>query len=322
MGINDWRMKRQIKHPERGVLRVIGRHDEHLYPSATGHRITGTITVPGMPPTRVEHKMEEPARWEGVTALPVVFERGDPSKFVVLWEELESGAWQDPGDVNPGGSGAPGGFGPNVVIRNSASIRIGPDNMPINVPIPPEAAARVQSAMGKLFGQGRGGVLGQALSEAVGEALSEATGISYNRQPPMNQPYNQSYGQGGPQSYGQQPGQPYNQQPGQPYGQQPDQSYGQQPPAGQPYGQPSNQSYGQQPGQPHNPQPGQPHNPQPSAGQPYGQQPPAGQPYGQQPPAGQPGGFAQVDPQAFHQPFGEVDPEAFRSPEDRPRPED
>jgi hypothetical protein len=282
MGINDWRTKRQIKHPERGVLRVIGRHDEHLYPSATGHRITGTITAPGMSVVRVEHKMDEPARWEGVTAVPVVFERGDPSKFVVLWEELESGAWQDPGDVNPGGTGAPGGFGPNV-IRTSASIRIGPDNMPINVPIPPEAAARVQSAVGKLFGQGRGGVLGQALSEAVGEALNQATGLSYNRQPPMDQPYNQSYGQGAPQSYGQQP----------------DQSYGQQPPAGQP----SNQSYGQQPEQPHNPQP------------------PAGQPYNQQPPAGQPGGFAQVDPQAFHQPFGEVDPEAFRSPEDRPRPE-
>jgi hypothetical protein len=285
MGINDWRAKRQIKYPERGVLRVIGRHDEHSRPSSTGTRIAGIITAPGMPPARIEHKIEDPARWAGVTAVPVTVDRSDPSKFVVMWEELESGAWQDPGDVNPVGAGAPGGFGPNVV-RTSASIRIGPDNMPINVPIPPEAAARVQSAMGKLFGQGRGGVLGQALSEVVGEALSEATGLSYNRQPPMNQPYNQSYGQGGPQSYGQQPGQPYN-QPGQPYSQQP--------PAGQPYNQQPDQS--------------------------YGQQPPAGQPYNQQPPAGQPGGFAQVDPQAFQQPFGEVDPEAFRSPEDQPRPE-
>jgi hypothetical protein len=257
MGINDWRAKRQIKYPERGVLRVIGRHDEHSRPSTTGTRIAGIITAPGMPAARIEHKMEDPARWEGVTAVPVTVDRNDPSKFVVMWEELESGAWQDPGDVNPVGAGAPGGFGPNVV-RTSASIRIGPDNMPINVPIPPEAAARVQSAMGKLFGQGRGGVLGQALSEAVGEALSEATGLSYNRQPPINQPYNQSYGQP--------PGQPYNQQP----------------PADRPSNQPDNQ----------------------------------------QPPAAQPGGFAQVDPQAFHQPFGEVDPEAFRSPQDRPRPED
>jgi hypothetical protein len=277
MGINDWRAKRQIKYPERGVLRVIGRHDEHSRPSVTGTRIAGIITAPGMPPARIEHKIEDPARWEGVTAVPVTVDRNDPSKFVVMWEELESGAWQDPGDVNPVGTGAPAGFGPNV-IRTSASIRIGPDDMPINVPIPPEAAARVQSAVGKLFGQGRGGVLGQALSEAVGQALNQATGLSY----------------------GQQPGQPYSQQPGQPYSQQP------------PAGQPSNQSYGQQPGQPYNQQP--------PAGQPYGQQPPAGQPYGQQPPAGQPGGFAQVDPQAFHQPFGEVDPEAFRSPEDRPRP--
>ena len=264
MGINDWRAKRQIKYPERGVLRVIGRHDEHSRPSVTGTRIAGIITAPGMPPARIEHRIEDPARWEGVTAVPVTVDRNDPSKFVVMWEELESGAWQDPGDVNPVGTGAPAGFGPNV-IRTSASIRIGPDDMPINVPIPPEAAARVQSAVGKLFGQGRGGVLGQALSEAVGQALNQATGLSYGQQPPMGQPYNQPYGQ--------QPGQPYHQQPpaGQPYGQQP------------PAGQPSNQPYGQQPGQP------------------YGQQPPAGQPGGfaQVDPQAFHQPFGEVDPEAF-----------------------
>jgi hypothetical protein len=311
MGINDWRAKRQIKYPERGVLRVIGRHDEHSRPSTTGTRIAGIITAPGMPAARIEHKMEDPARWEGVTAVPVTVDRNDPSKFVVMWEELDSGAWQDPGDVNPVGTGVPSGYGPN--IRTSASIRIGPDNMPINVPIPPEAAARVQSAVGKLFGQGRGGVLGQALSEAVGQALSEATGVSYNQRPPMNQPYNQSYDPQTGQPYGQQPGQSYDPQTGQPYRQQP--------PAGQPYGQQPGQSndpqtgqpYGrQQPGQSFDPQTGQPLG-QPSAGQPYSH--PSGQPAGQH--SGQPGGFAQVDPQAFHQPFGEVDPEAFRSPDDQ-----
>jgi hypothetical protein len=281
MGINDWRAKRQIKYPERGVLRVIGLHDEHSHPSRTGTRIAGIITAPGMPATRIEHKMEDPARWAGHQALPVLCERTDPTKFIVLWEELESGAWQDPGDFDPVNSGPPSRFGPNVV-STSSSITIGPDGRPINVPISPEAAARVQSALGKVFGQGRGGqILGQVLGEAVEQALGQATGRSYG----------QPFGLGGQQPYNQ-GGQPYNQG-GQPYNQ-----------GGQPYN---------QGGQPYN-QGGQPYN--------QGGQQPTGQPpqqdYGQ--PGGQPQPFAQVDPQAFHQPFGQVDPEAFRSPEDQPRP--
>jgi hypothetical protein len=299
MGINDWRAKRQIKYPERGVLRVIGLHDEHSHPSRTGTRVAGIITAPGMPATRIEHKMEDPARWAGHQALPVLCERTDPTKFIVLWEELESGAWQDPGDFDPVNSGPPSRFGPNVV-STSSSITIGPDGRPINVPISPEAAARVQSALGKVFGQGRGGqILGQVIGEAVEQALGQATGRSYG-QPygPGGQPYNQGspqpYNQGDPQSYGQQAGQPYNQ-------------------AGQPYNQGDPQSYGQPAGQPYH-----------QAGQPYhqGSPQPSGQPprqdYGQ--PGGQPQPFAQVDPQAFHQPFGQEDPEAFRSPEDQPRP--
>jgi hypothetical protein len=311
MGINDWRAKRQIKYPERGVLRVIGLHDEHSHPSRTGNRIAGIITAPGMPATRIEHKMEDPARWAGHKALPVLCERTDPTKFIVLWEELESGAWQDPGDFDPVNSGPPSRFGPNVV-STSSSITIGPDGRPINVPISPEAAARVQSALGKVFGQGRGGqILGQVIGEAVEQALGQATGRSYGQPYGQGgQPYGQQpYGQGAPQPYDQ-AGQPYNQGAPQPYDQ-----------AGQPYNQGNPQPYDQA-GQPYNqgnPQPYNQGNQQPlnqGNPQPHGQ--PPQQDYGQA--GGQPQPFAQVDPQAFHQPFGQVDPEAFRSPEDQPRP--
>jgi len=268
MGINDWRAKRQIKYPERGVLRVIGLHDEHSHPSRTGTRIAGIITAPGLPATRIEHKMEDPARWAGHQALPVLLERTDPTKFIVLWEELESGAWQDPGDFDPVNSGAPSTYGPNVV-STSSSITIGPDGRPINVPISPEAAARVQSALGKVFGQGRGGqILGQVLGEAVEQALGQATGRSYG----------QPFGLGGQQPYNQ-GGQPYNQG-GQPYNQ-----------GGQPYnqgGQPYNQG-GQQPtGQP----------PQQDYGQPGGQP----QPFAQVDPQAFHQPFGQVDPEAFRSP--------------------
>jgi hypothetical protein len=218
MGINDWRAKRNIKYPERGVLRVIGLHDGHSRPSHAGTRIAGIITAPGVPATRIEHKMEDPARWTGHKALPVLLDRTDPTKFIVLWEELESGDWQDPGESDPQYAGAPSTFGPNV-ISTSSSITIGPDGRPINVPLSPEAAARVQSALGKAFGSGRGQILGRVIGEVVEQALGQTAG--------------QPYGQGGAQPYGQGGAQPS--PAGQPYGQG----------GAQPFGQPSPQDPGQ-----------------------------------------------------------------------------
>jgi hypothetical protein len=268
MGINDWRAKRNIKYPERGVLRVIGLHDGHSHPSRTGTRIAGIITAPGIPATRIEHKMEDPARWTGHKALPVLLDRTDPAKFIVLWEELESGAWQDPGEVDPLYAGAPSRFGPNVV-STSSSITIGPDGRPINVPISPEAAARVQSALGKVFGSGRGQILGQVISEAVEQALGQPTG--------------QPYGRGTPQPYGQgNPPQPYGQPtpPGQPFGQVEPQDFGQ--PAAQDFGQPAAQDFGQ------------------PAAQDFGQA--GGQPFAQVDPQAFSQPFGQVDPEAFRSP--------------------
>lgn len=213
MGINDWRAKRNIKYPVRGVLRIIGLHDEHSRPSRTGTRIAGIITAPGTPAARIEHKMEDPARWAGVKAVPVLFDRNDPTKFVVLWEELESGAWQDPGEADPINAGSSSRFGP-AAISTSSSITIGPDGRPITVPISPEAAARVQSALGKAFGQGRRGqVLGKVISEAVGQALSQATGQPFGQQAPTGQPFGQvephAFNQPAPQDDGQPGGQPF-----------------------------------------------------------------------------------------------------------------
>jgi hypothetical protein len=261
MGIGDWRAKRNIKYPERGVLRVIGLHDGHSRPSQTGTRIAGIITAPGIPATRIEHKMEDPARWTGHQALPVLLDRTDPTKFVVLWEELESGDWQDPGEVDPQYAGAPSTFGPNV-ISTSSSITIGPDGRPINVPLSPEAAARVQSALGKAFGSGRGQILGRVIGEVVEQALGQATG--------------QPYGQGGAQPYGQpSPA-------GQPYGQGGAHPYGQPSPEGQPFGQGEPHAFNQPPPQ--------------DLGQ------AGGRPFGQVDPQAFSQPFGQVGPEAFRSP--------------------
>ncbi len=223
MGINDWRAKRNIKYPERGVFRVIGLHDGHSRPSRTGTRIAGIITAPGIPATRIEHKMEDPARWTGHQALPVLLDRTDPTKFIVLWEELESGNWQDPGEVDPQYAGAPSTFGPDVT-STSSSITIGPDGRPINVPLSPEAAARVQSVLGKAFGSGRGQILGRVIGEVVEQALGQTTGQPYGQggsQPygPGSSPAGQPFGQAEPHAFNQPPPQDLGQAGGRPFGQ-------------------------------------------------------------------------------------------------------
>jgi hypothetical protein len=83
MGISDRRAKRGLKHPVRGTLRVTGLREER--PPRV--RVTGVISAPGMPDATVEHKADDGGRWTGTRLLPVMVDRSDLSRFVVLWEE-------------------------------------------------------------------------------------------------------------------------------------------------------------------------------------------------------------------------------------------
>jgi hypothetical protein len=56
-------------------------------------------------------------------------------------------------------------------------VMTGPDGQPL----PPQAAARVDSALGRMFGQGGGQMFGRVISQAVGEALGEAAERSIKR---------------------------------------------------------------------------------------------------------------------------------------------
>ena len=61
---SDQRAMRHMKLPERGTFRVTAVHEGHSHT-----RIGGVITAPGIPPTRVEHKMDG---------------RGEPASAIVL----------------------------------------------------------------------------------------------------------------------------------------------------------------------------------------------------------------------------------------------
>jgi hypothetical protein len=174
----QWAM-RHLKNPERGTFRVTGIQEGRSHT-----KITGIITtIGGVGPRRVEHKTDEPGRWAGVTEVPVLVDRVHPSRFVVLWHEMQAGA--DP-------TAAPPQFGPG------AGVPLGPDGQPITAHMPPEIAARVQAsinqklaqlppdkaaraqaALDRVFGQagGPGPGLGQALGQAFGQAIRREFGL-------------------------------------------------------------------------------------------------------------------------------------------------
>ena len=242
MGISDWRAKRHMKQPERGVLRVSGVHRGH---SSSSGRITGVITDPGIPATPVEHKVDDHGRWTGIQEVPVLVDRADPAKFVILWDEVQPASW---GDQLQAFSGDAGGMntGPGVRVTSTTTfVTTGPDGQGA---ITPEIAAKMQAAakmFGKLGDKGLSQRISQALEMASGQSAGQPFGQSAGQ--PFGQPDAPGYVQGGGQAFG--PGDPqaYQQAGGQPFGQVDPQAFQQ--PGGQPFGQVDPQAFQQPAGQ-------------------------------------------------------------------------
>jgi hypothetical protein len=190
MGISDWRAKRHMKQPERGVLRVSGFHHAH---SSSSGRITGVITAPGIPDTPVEHKVDDHDRWTGVQEVPVLVDRADPSKFVILWDEVQPASWGDQMQAIQGDADRMN-TGPGVRVTSTTTfVTTGPDGQRV---ISPEIAAKMQ-AVAKTFGK----LGGKDLSQMISQALDQASG----------QPSGQPFGQPSGQPFGQPSGQPFGQ---------------------------------------------------------------------------------------------------------------
>jgi hypothetical protein len=234
---SDRRAMRHMRLPERGILRVTGVHE-----GLSHEKITGVITVPGISPRSVEHKVNERGRVTIGQQLPVVVDRADPSRLVILWEEVGTAA-----------SSPPFQYGPESSV-SSTVVTIGPDgqthaeqmtgDLAARVEaaveqalslrgraMPPHMAARMEEALNRALSQA--GPQGPAMGDAISQALSHAPGQPYG--PAAGQPYGAAPGQ----NYGPGTGQPYDPGTGQPSG----------PAAGQPYGPSVGQPYGAAPGQ-------------------------------------------------------------------------
>jgi len=154
MGISDWRVKKHMKFPERGIFRVTGFYDAHPHSSPPGTRITGVITAPGIPATAVEHKADGRGRWAAVRELPVLVDRADPSRFVILWDEVQPVSWRD--------------REMRAAQAEADRINVGPAYQPPGYQSGPGSS--VEAVLGQMFGQGSAQAFGQAISQAMGKA--------------------------------------------------------------------------------------------------------------------------------------------------------
>jgi hypothetical protein len=176
MGINDWRAKKHMKYPERGVLRVTGFYDAHPGSSPSGTRITGVIVAPGIQATAVEHKADDRGRWAGVRELPVLVDRADPARFVILWDEVQPVSWRDQemqaaqAEAERINAGPPSSyqFGPGTTVTSTV-VTIGPDGQPSTAPMSPQTAAHVQEALVQVFSQADAQAFGQVISQVFGQ---------------------------------------------------------------------------------------------------------------------------------------------------------
>lgn len=97
-GIIAWvvgsRLMRGLKlaDPVRGKLTVIAASLPPDDAHASNYRLNGVVTGPGLAPTAVTKSgMARVSKWPAAgEVLPIEFERGDPSRFNLLWDEIET----------------------------------------------------------------------------------------------------------------------------------------------------------------------------------------------------------------------------------------
>jgi len=229
-----------MKFPERGTLNVTGVHEGHSHT-----RIDGVITAPGIASTRVDHKIDERGRCAKGQDLPVLVDRADPSRFVILWDEAGNAP------------GAPSSFqyGPG------ADVLMGSEDQPFGAALPQGMAAQVEAALEQAFSQ-RGRAMPPGVAARVEQALDQALGQAGLQGRGISDAISQALGRATGQPYGAAGGSPYSQGGAQPFD----------PATGQPHGAAGGPPFGQSGGQPADP----------AAGSSYGQGGQWGaQPYGQ-----------------------------------------
>ncbi len=89
MGFKERRLRRSMRDPVRGEFRPTGSYFPHPGRVPMQEMLTGVVTGPGVGPVAGEAMNDlRHGRSIGRDVLPVLVDRADPSKMLVLWDEL------------------------------------------------------------------------------------------------------------------------------------------------------------------------------------------------------------------------------------------
>src|SRR5262245_14138815 len=85
----DRRARHSMKDPVRGEFRKTGEYFPHPGRVPMQVMLTGVVTGPGIPPTPAEHLRNDfSGREFERDALPALIDRADPTRMVILWDEI------------------------------------------------------------------------------------------------------------------------------------------------------------------------------------------------------------------------------------------
>ncbi len=134
MGWKDWRARQAMKDPVRGEFRPTGFYFPHPGRVPMQEMLTGVVTAPGIGPAAGEalNDLKHPhgVSTLGRSVLPVLVDRADPARFVILWQEVglrdyraeaREQAQQAAARVQAGGAAAPPGPTPQVYVYDDTA---------------------------------------------------------------------------------------------------------------------------------------------------------------------------------------------------------
>ncbi len=132
-GLMGLRLK-SIKDPVDGTLHVVSASIPPWNASSSNYSLTGVIQAPGLPATTVKRGgLASTSKWpQPGQDLPVTVSRANPSKFIIRWDEVDSGSAQGTRladqlaeSINQGQAGGSGLTSSSVVIdaRNDPEVR-------------------------------------------------------------------------------------------------------------------------------------------------------------------------------------------------------
>lgn len=85
----DRRVEHAMKDPVRGEFRKTGEYFPHPGRTPMQVMLTGVVSGEGIPPTPAEHLRNDLSGREfDSDTLPALIDRADPTRFVILWDEL------------------------------------------------------------------------------------------------------------------------------------------------------------------------------------------------------------------------------------------